>query len=85
MITTINVVAAVTTPRKRADVYSSLGINGDANHPFGFISNAIGCMDIFKDVICLGYFFLGLHLVTFFRRKPSWFSFVLMVRTVGNS
>jgi hypothetical protein len=66
MIASSDALSAIAAARIGADVNGSLGIHGNANHSFALISNAIGCMDVFKDLIGLGYFFLGLILVTFF-------------------
>ena len=84
MITGFNFLAAVSASGKRANIYGCLGINGYAKYPVGFIGDAVRCMDIGKDFICLSYFFLGLHLSTFFRWNPNWFNLLLTVRIVGN-
>jgi len=46
MITGFSLLTAVSAPGKRADVYVCLGINGNANHPFGFIGDAVRRMDM---------------------------------------
>lgn len=71
MIARVDPLATVPAPREWADVDGCLGIDGNAKDPFGFVGNPIGDMDISKDGVSLSYFFLGLHLATFFRRNPS--------------
>jgi len=46
MITGFNRLTAVSAPGKRADVHVCLGVDGDADHPFGFIGDSVGCIDI---------------------------------------
>ncbi len=85
MITSFVALTTVTAPGKRTDVDVCFLIHRQANHPLAFISDFIGRMNMEKDFVSLCYFFLGLHLSTFFRRKPNSFNLLLMVRTVGNS
>ena len=84
MVTGFNFLAAVSASGKRANIYGCLGINGYAKYPVRFIGYAVRSMDIGKDFICFSYFFLVLHLVTFFRWNPNWLSLLLIVRIVGN-
>ena len=70
MIASFNFLTTVAAPGKGTDAYVCFSINGDAYHPIGFISNLVRSMDIRKDIVCLSYFFLGLHFVTFLRQKP---------------
>ncbi len=85
MISCLSHTTVIPASGEGANINTGFCINRQADYTVGFIGYPIGIMKIFKYSICLSYFFLGLHFVTFFNLKPNSFNLFDIVLIVGNS
>ena len=76
---------AFSATRKRTDFHGSFGINGNAKHFIRCIGVLVYLVYLVEDRVGFRDLFLGLLFATVRGRYPKPFSFVRMVRTVGNA